>query len=182
MQSSGITMTILKRGNSKYWYIQFQLAGRTIIKSSRTTSRKAAEQIEAQLRSQTHAERYLGQRPSITFEQALDRFIEGKSGTPNHRNLLGHKRTILAIIGASMRMDDLTTEKLEEFKRFRIASGASAQTLSHGIDLIRCAWKLVKRQGYRVGNVTFPSVESVSTVSVTSRPMRKSGCLPNRSE
>jgi hypothetical protein len=110
MQSSGITMTILKRGNSKCWYIQFQIAGRTIIKSSRTTSRKAAEQIETQLRSQAHAERYLGQKPSITLEQAIDKFIEGKAGTPNHRNLLGHKRTILALIRGSMRIDDVTTE------------------------------------------------------------------------
>jgi hypothetical protein len=38
-------MTILRRGKSKFWYIQFQIGGRTIIKSSRSSSRKIAEQM-----------------------------------------------------------------------------------------------------------------------------------------
>ncbi len=44
-------MSVLKRGNSKYWYIQFQLNGRTYIRSSRTMNKKAAEQMETDWKS-----------------------------------------------------------------------------------------------------------------------------------
>lgn len=152
-------MTILKRGNSKYWYVQFQIGGRTVIRSSRTINRKAAEQLETSLRSQVHAEKYLGQKRSITFADALARFVQSRAGTANHRNLLGQQRTILQILRGSKRIDDLSSEDVDDFRRHRADSGASAQTIKHGIDLIRCAWKLAKRQGYRVSDLNFPSVK-----------------------
>lgn len=85
-------MTILRRGKSKFWYVQFQIGGRTIIKSSQSTSRKIAELMEVQLRTQVHARVYLGHKAPITLGDALARFAATKEGTPNHRNLLGHSR------------------------------------------------------------------------------------------
>ena len=48
-------MSIVKRGNSKHWYMQFQLNGKTYIRSSKTTNKKAAVQMEAEWRTQLHA-------------------------------------------------------------------------------------------------------------------------------
>jgi hypothetical protein len=67
-------MSVLRRGKSKNWYVQFQIGGRTIIKSSRSTSRKVAEQMETQLRAQVHAGIYLGHKPAMAFGEALARF------------------------------------------------------------------------------------------------------------
>lgn len=39
----GDVMSVLKRGNSPYWYIQFQFNGKTYIKSSKTTDKRVAE-------------------------------------------------------------------------------------------------------------------------------------------
>lgn len=93
-------MTILRRGNSKYWYVQFQIGGKTFIKSSRSTSRKVAEQLEAQMRTQAHARIFLGHKPSLSLGDALARFATQKAGTPNHRNVEGHIRSILRAIPA----------------------------------------------------------------------------------
>ena len=52
-------MGIVKRGNSKYWYIQFQLNGKTYIKSTKTTDRRIAEMMESDWRKKCN-------RPAIT--------------------------------------------------------------------------------------------------------------------
>jgi integrase len=152
-------MTVLKRGNSRHWYVQFQIDGRTFIKSARTTSRKAAEQFETQLRSQAHGERYLGHKPTLTFDAALTAYAESRQGTPNHRNLLAHRDTLVAVIRGGKLLDDIRSEDLEIFCRKRTAAGISPQTIRHAVNLVRCACKLAKRQGYRVPDLNFPSVK-----------------------
>ena len=152
-------MTILKRGNSKNWYIQFQVDGRTIIRSSHSTSRKVAEQLEAELRSQAHAERYLGQKRAITLDQALNNFTKSKADTPNHCNLVRNQRTITAVIRGSKPLDQLQSSDLEEFKQQRIAAGMKAQTILHSLNMIRSAVKLARKQGYRVPDLNFPTMK-----------------------
>jgi integrase len=73
--------------------------------------------------------------------------------------LLGHQRIILEKIRGSKRLDDLTSDDIEDFRRWRVDKGATAQTVKHSLDLIRCAWKLAKRQGHRVSDLNFPSVK-----------------------
>lgn len=152
-------MTVLRRGNSKNWYIQFQLSGKTFVRSARTTSRKAAEQMETQMRAQAHAERFLGFKTSTTFGEALRRFIETKEGAPSHRNLLSQQRVMAKHFAMSAPLETLTSQQVEEFRRSRSQAGAGSQTIKHGLNLIRGAWKLAKQQGYRVGDLTFPSVK-----------------------
>ena len=140
-------MPLAKRPNSKFWYIQFQLSHRTFVRSSRTTDRKAAEHIEVQLRARAHAELYLGQRRSITLGDALDRFVRSKAGTPNHANLVGHQRTILALIGGGRLLEEVTTSDLEDFKRQRLAGGVHVQTIKHGLTVIAGVLHAAKRRG-----------------------------------
>jgi hypothetical protein len=112
-------MTILRRGNSKFWYVQFQIGGKTIIRSSRSTSRKVAEQLEAQLRTQAHARIFLGHKPSLSLADALNRFAAAKSGTPNHRNVLGHIRTILRVIPGPTLLERLSSDQIEAYCQAR---------------------------------------------------------------
>jgi integrase len=151
-------MTVLKRGNSRFWYVQFQIDGRTIIKSAKTTSRKAAEQIEVHLRAQAHGERYLGHKPTVTFEAALTAYADARQGTPNHRNLLAHRDALVGSIRGGKILDEVRSEDLEAFCRKRAAAGISAQTIRHSVNLVRCACKLAKRQGYRVPDLNYPAV------------------------
>ena len=151
-------MTVLKRGNSQYWYVQFQIAGQTIIKSARTTNKKVAEQVEARLRSETHAQRYLGHKPTITLSEALTRYIQSRENTPNHRNLIGHQRTILKFLRGSKAIGELTSDELADFSRARIHAGTSGPTIQHSLNLIRCALKTAKRQGHRVADLNYPKI------------------------
>lgn len=61
-------MSLIKRENSKFWYVQFQINHRTIIRSTRTTDRKAAEKIAVKVRADAHAEILLGRKKPINLE------------------------------------------------------------------------------------------------------------------
>jgi hypothetical protein len=155
--SGGIS--IIKRGKSQNWYVQFQIGGRTVIKSTRSTSRKVAEQIEAQLRTQVHAGVYLGHKPSLTFGEALSRFASSKQGTPNHRNVIGHITTITQVISAATPLETVTTRHIDEYCRVRKRAGIGSQTLKHGLNVVRGAVALADRQGFRIPEVVFPPVK-----------------------
>lgn len=152
-------MSVLKRSNSRSWYIQFQLNGRTYIRSSRTTNKKAAEQMEVDWRSRLHAQQYLGQKDRITLRNALQAFAEAKRGTPNHRNLVSSLRTLCAKLPAARYMDELLLHDLERFKRQREADGVSGQTIKHDLDMLRGTWKYARKLGYQVSDLDFPTVK-----------------------
>jgi integrase len=152
-------MTILRRGNSKNWYVQFQIGGTTIIRSSRSTSRKVAEQLEAQLRTQAHARIFLGHKPSLSIADALNRFAAAKAGTPNHRNVLGHIRSILRAIPGPALLERLSSDQIEAYAQARRDAGIGSQALKHGLNVLRGALTLARRQGHLVADVAFPTVK-----------------------
>lgn len=112
-------MSLVKRDNSRFWYVQFQINHRTVIRSTKTTEKRVAEQVAARIRAEVHAEHMLGRKEPITLEQALQRFVDTKIGTANHRNLVSQKRLILTAIDGSILLPRITSSTLEEFRRRR---------------------------------------------------------------
>lgn len=152
-------MSIIKRGNSKVWYIQFQFNGRTHIKSSRTTDKKAAQQMETDWKAKLHAEQHLGHKERISLRVAMQQFAASKAGTPNHRGLLTGIRMVSRHMAVNKALDEITSHDLERFKRDRMAEGTSGQTIRHNLNLIRSAWKYASKLGYRVSDLSFPEVK-----------------------
>lgn len=152
-------MTVLKRGNSRHWYIQFQLAGKTHIRSARTTNKKAAEQMEIDLKAKLHAQQFLGYRETVSIRKALEDFCESKTGTPNHRTLISSAKVVIRLMAVGRPLHDLSLHDLERFKRDRMVEGASPQTIKHNLNLIRGAWKLARKLGYQVSELEFPQIK-----------------------
>lgn len=152
-------MTVLKRGGSKYWYIQFQFNGQTYIRSARTMSKKAAEQIETDWRAKLHAQQYLGQKDRLTIRQALDQFCESKVGTPNHPGLLYSVKALARFMPLHKPIHELTSHDLERFKRDRMSAGTGPQTVKHNLNAIRGAWKFARKLGFQVGDLEFPQIK-----------------------
>jgi integrase len=152
-------MSVVKRGNSRYWYIQFQLRGKTYIRSSRTTNKKAAEQMEVEMKAKIHGEEFLGHRQEISIRAAIEEFCASKQGTPHHRTLMYYCRPVLKGLPSQKHLSELTSHDLERFKRDRLHAKVSPQTVKHYINLIRGAWKLARKLGYRVGHLEFPTIK-----------------------
>jgi integrase len=155
----GFIVSIIKRNNSSVWYIQFQYNGKPYIKSSKTTDKKAATQMETDWKSKLHAEQHLGQKERITLKAAMAQFAESKVGTPNHRGLHSAIRIVTRLMATGKPLDEVTSHDLERFKRDRMNEGTSGQTIRHNLNLVRGAWKHAAKLGYRVGELNFPEVK-----------------------
>ncbi|MBL0423445.1 site-specific integrase [Ramlibacter sp. AW1] len=151
-------MSIVKRSNSKFWYIQFQMNGHTFIMSSKTTNKRAAEQMETEWKAKLHAQNFLGHRPPVTVGEAIKQYCESKTGTPSHAGLISSARIVCKIIPPGKKLDEITSHDLEKVKRVRLASGVGSQTIKHNLNLIRGAIKFAKRLGYATAEVEFPSI------------------------
>jgi len=116
-------MPLVKRGNSRFWYVQFQLNHRTFVRSTRTTDRKIAEKLEAKYKAEAHADGVLGKKRMISLADALARFIDTKEGTPNQKNLLQHRKAVLGCLIGSLPIASLTNDDLERYKRTRAGQG-----------------------------------------------------------
>ncbi|MFD1940820.1 tyrosine-type recombinase/integrase [Paradevosia shaoguanensis] len=152
-------MPLVKRGNSKFWYVQFQLNGRHFIKSTRTTDRKIAERIEAQLRADVYAEVVLGKKKPMTLEATLQRFLDSKTGTANHRNLVSRRKTILRILKGSMLASMLTSDDLEHYRTTRAKAGIAAQTIKHELNFIIGAMNAARKAGFEIPEIHAPTVK-----------------------
>jgi len=156
---TGVSMSVVKRGNSKYWYIQFQLSGRTYIRSSRTTNKKIAEQMEVEWKSKLHAQRFLGTREQISLAEAIERFMSTKERTPNYQNLYGQQQVVARLMNIRKPLNELNLHDLERFKRDREAEGVGAQTVKHSFNVIRGAWKHARKLGFATSDLDFPQVK-----------------------
>ena len=152
-------MGISKRGNSKYWYIQFQFQGKTYIRSSQTTDKRSAEQMERDLRSKLHAQAFLGMKERITIKDALDHYQKTKAGTPNHINIVHHVTTFNRMLKSSRFIDELTSEDLERLRRDRMLEGIGPAMLKHMFNALRGAWKYARKMGYQVSDLIFPEIK-----------------------
>ena len=156
-------MSVMKRGNSRYWYIQFQMNGKTYIRSSRTVNKKIAEQMETDWKSKLHAQQFLGQKDRITVRVAIEKFCDSKKGTPAYMGLLSTAKVVGRLLPTHKDLDELNTHDLERFKRDRMDAGVSPQTIKHDFNLIRGAWKYARKLGYQVNDLEFPQVKIPKT-------------------
>lgn len=156
-------MSIVKRGNSKFWYVQLQIDHQTIIRSTRTTDRKIAEQVASKIRAEAHAEIVLGKKKTSTLDAALDRFVRTKVGCANYRNVVSQKRIILRTVNAAVPLTRVDQNLLEQFRQRRMEQGCGPQTIKHGINCILGAIRLAKKHGYECVDVDPPSIRIPNT-------------------
>jgi len=152
----GFQMSVLKRGNSKFWYIQFQFNGKTYIKSSKTTDKRIAERMEREWKVGIHSQQYLGEKETIQFTEILSQFIETKEGTPNHKTLLCHQRVLFRNLSVNKKLHEITNIDINQFHKVRLKQGVTNETIRKSFNLIRGAWKHGKKLGYLTSDIIFP--------------------------
>ena len=152
-------MSIVKRGNSKYWYMSFQLNGRQYIRSTKTTNKKAAEQMDVEWKAEIHSQQFLGRKQRITLADAFLQYKISKQGIASYGNLVAHETVLCRLLPMKKYMDEVTSHDLERFKQKRIAEGVGAEIIKYGLLLIKGAWKFAQKLGYQVSELEFPTVK-----------------------
>lgn len=152
-------MSIVKRGNSKYWYMHFQLNGEIYIRSSKTTNKKIAEQMEITWKAELHSQLYQGRKQRISLADAFNQYKASKKGIASYRNLIAHETVLSRLLPMKKQLDELTSHDLERFKQDRIAEGVGSEIIKYGLLLIHGTWKFAQKLGYQVSPLEFPSVQ-----------------------
>ncbi|MGA7748902.1 MAG: site-specific integrase [Gallionella sp.] len=155
----GNVMSVVKRGNSKNWYIHFQFNGQTYIRSSRTTNKKVAESMEIEWKAKLHSEQYQGRKQRITLADAFHQYKLSKQGIASYRNLIAHETVLHRLLPMKKHIDEITSRDLEKFKRGRIAEGVGAESIKYGLLVIRGTLKFAQQLGYQVSDITFPQIK-----------------------
>ena len=152
-------MSIVKRGNSKYWYMHFQFNGQIYIRSTRTTNKKTAEQMEIEWKAKLHSYQYQGRKQRITLANAFQQYKASKKGIASFGNLIAHETVLFRLLPMKKHMDELNSHDLERFKQSRIAEGVGAEIIKYGLLLIKGTWKFAQKLGYQVSELEFPTVK-----------------------
>ncbi len=80
-------MSVYKRKNSKFYYCEITINGKTVIRSTKTTKKSLALRFESQLRETLYRQQVLGEKPTIKFSEAILEYSRTKQGSVNQRNL-----------------------------------------------------------------------------------------------
>jgi integrase len=104
-------MSLFKRTGSPYWWTEFVVKGRRVVRSTRCTSRREAEAVERELRAQTAKE--VG-RPQIsrelTVDQACGRYwIEHGRRLKDARNVQRWLRYVIQHIDPELPIAEIST-------------------------------------------------------------------------
>lgn len=151
-------MGLIKRENSKFWYIQFQMDGRTHIKSTKTTDKRLAEALEAQYRTQVIRNEHLGVKDRIKLSEAFELFRKSKSANRSASNFKRYFVLVIRNLKGITYLDQLADRDLELIKIRMENDGYSNQTIKHTMNALRGTVKYSKRLGYRVPDLEFPTI------------------------
>lgn len=151
-------MSVIKRNNSRYWYIQFQYNGRTFIKSSKTNDKKIALAMEVDWRKQLTEQHVFGVKERVSIKEALSMFCDSKTELASYTNIVRNSDVIFNLITDKKFIDEITSSDLERIRLDRQQSGYSNQTIKHLMGVIRGTIKYMSRMGYRVTDIEYPKI------------------------
>ncbi|GGZ01205.1 tyrosine-type recombinase/integrase [Shewanella fodinae] len=151
-------MSVFKRNGVGNYYIQFNYNGKTYCKSSKTTNKRTAERMERDWREELHRIEELGERPRITFKDALQCYATSKQNTGSSEYARHNLNAIESRMDATVYLDELRDWDLNKFKSLRESEGMAPQTIKHNLQAIRSTVAWAKDHGYRVPNLEFPRV------------------------
>ena len=110
-------MAISKRPNSPYWYIQFQFNGKSYIKSSKSTDKSHAENMEAQWRNQLIQQHQFGISAPISIAKAFQLYSISKKEIASHKALVRWCNRATKFWSKLEYLHEIKTKDIEEWRQ-----------------------------------------------------------------
>ncbi len=150
-------MQIVTQKNTKNLYVKFRKPdGSWVCRTTKTTNRQIAERIGKKIYNDEMLNT-LGGR-DVTISDGLKKFQESKKGTPNYRNLGFHIAWVLKNVPCDQPFSKIDTVFVEELKATR-SDGRAPATVQHTINLLRGAHDYLRKLGYDVSPIEWPSIK-----------------------
>ena len=149
-------MPVYKSKGETYYRIQFQLNGRTFVKSSKTSDKRIAERMEAEWKAQIHARQYLGVREEITIRRILDDYLK----LPLARTTLKHAGVFINVLQRYVNIDvnasDFDQRELHRYRDARLKEGNQDSSIRQHMRVLSAAWRRVDTKIYNVPELSLP--------------------------
>ena len=128
---------LFKRAGSEFWYVQYRDAGgKRVKRSTGTTDRREAQELEGKWRLEARQHRLWGIQPRYTFDQLMLRYLQetqAKEGS-SERDAWTVKR--LQPYFAGRVLNDLKRSDVRGYVASRIAAGVKGGTINREIGLL----------------------------------------------
>lgn len=151
-------MTVLKRAGSKNWYVQFQQDGKTFVRSTKTTDKKLAQQLEAKWRNDLVRSEYLGIKPAIKLDACIKQCLDYKSHLANIYNIARHGEVIKKRISGNPYIHQISNRDVEKIHLSMKKEGYSLQTIKHILLMFKQSIEYAKKLGYNSPNLDYPKI------------------------
>jgi integrase len=125
---------LYRRSRSPYWWVRFQLDGREIRLSTRTTDRAQAEEFETQARNRAWRQARLGERPVVLWDHATRKWLKDTQKRSKEKD-----RIIVAWFDGHLKgqpLENITAEVIEELRQLR-AEETSPSTANRYMAFLR---------------------------------------------
>ncbi len=151
-------MTVLKRNNSKYWYIQFQIDSKTFVRSSKSTDKRIAEALEAKWKSEIIRSEYLGNKERILLENCLRNCLESKRNLASYSRMIDIEKMTRKYFIGNPYIDLLSNKEVFRFHHLMKQKGYQPATMRHLMNFFRQSIQLAKKLGYQTPNIEYPKI------------------------
>lgn len=156
-------MSVYKRKNSKFYYCEITLNGKTVIRSTKTTKKSLALRFEGQLRETLYRQIVLGEKPTISLGQAILEYSSIKQGAVNQRNLDAQIRSlstqVCRVYPLSNDLHGLNGGHLTRLIALRRQDGVSEGTIRLMLSTLKGVINWSKSAGYlQPENLVIPKI------------------------
>lgn len=154
-------MGLIKRGNSKNWYVQFMHDGKNHIRSAKTTNKREAAKVEQQMREDLFKTNVLGEADSITIRAAVELYVDTFKDRPESHSKAIHMQTfVFENLEPDRNLESLSSRDIEKVKNIRLRRGNKNATINLTFNFIRMFHKNAKRLGYATQILEFPKIRA----------------------
>jgi len=134
-------MAIKKRG--KYYYIRFKFKGKEIYRSTGTSSKTKALELEANLKKQLWDASYLDKKPEKLWVEAATRYLEEST-----KKTLSDDVSIIKWLEPFLKdkfIFEINKKLIDEIKQAKLQKGASNATVNHYLRVILTVLRCCKK-------------------------------------
>ena len=131
---------LFKRAGSPCWYVRFRDAsGRRVKRTTGTTDRREAEELEGKWRLESRQQRLWGIQPRFTFDQMMLRYLQETQGTKRsaERDAWTVKRLKPYFSGRVL--NDLKRSDVRGYVASRTAVGVKGSTINRELGMLSSA-------------------------------------------
>jgi integrase len=136
-----------KRAESEVWYADFaDASGARVRRSTETTCRREAQELEAKWRLEAKQHRLWGEQPSRTFDELMLKYLEAMEGSKRswERDLVSTKHLKEAFSGREL--GTLSRPDVREYVQKRKKQGVVAGTINREVGLLSAALNYARQE------------------------------------